>query len=109
MVYADLGFVNALLVHQTNRQKILETGLTNWLNELFWYASKVETISKNNQLTLTTIELLLKWRMLTAQSKIDQLRSKIDDMDLLEKQTLLAETYAELKLVEELLNADGTA
>ena len=101
----DLGLINAILIHQTNRQKILGSGLLPHLNELFWYAQYQE---KHNPLGetrfITSVAYILgKARIKAAQTKIAQLSSKIEGMTLLEKQALLVEAFQELELAEGLL------
>jgi len=100
----DLGFVNALLIHQTNRQKIIEGGITPHLTELYWFANKVQANVNEDTMILQSAYLLAKWRMLSAKQKIQQLSAKMDDMTLLEKRALLTEAYAQLEQAEELLN-----
>lgn len=107
MAYGDsVGFINALLTHQTNRQMVLEAGITPHLHELYWYGSMVEKRYHDETFVINAVNALSKYHLLNAKYKIAQVRAAAD-MDILERRALLTEAHAALMTAEDLINGAG--
>lgn len=107
MAYSDsIGFINALLTHQTNRQIVLEGGITPHLRELYWYATTVEVRHHDEAFIINTVNMLSKYHLLNAKYKIAQVRGA-KDMDIFEQRALLTEAHAALMAAEDLINGEG--
>lgn len=100
----NLGFINTLLTHQILRQQTIESGITPYLEELFWYAGEVERNNKISELTIKSMQLLADWRMYQINTKLAYLKAHLDTMDVMELRAVLSELYAEIEQGEALIN-----